>query len=101
MDPLVRASLRIQRALAASVGTILAVAFAAYLVAWSAEPLARELTLAVLGGFLVSLGMRGVRRLRRLSPDEVTRLDLELALHLLVGVYAAVLLVPGALDGPA
>jgi diguanylate cyclase (GGDEF)-like protein len=100
MDPLVRASIRIQRLLAASAGIAFAVGFAVYLVVWAADPPRELLSIAVLACYLGSLGTRVVRRLRRLSPDEVIRLDLELSLHLVVGVYAAVLWAPGALDGP-
>ena len=100
MDPLVRAALGAQRLLAVALGSVLAAAFAGYVVLWSADPPRPIVSWLVLGGFLSSLAVRIARRLRRLSPDEVARLDFELASHLVVGVYVAVLLSPGALDGP-
>lgn len=100
MDPLVRVALGAQRLLAVVAGTLLATGFGAYVVLWSADPPDQLVTWAVLAAFVASLSLRALRRLRRLSPDEVTRLDLELATHLVVGVYAAVLLSPGGLDGP-
>jgi diguanylate cyclase (GGDEF)-like protein len=101
MDPLVRALYAVQRALARAWGSALALGFAAYLVYATAEELPERLSSAVLATFVASLAYRLVKRLRALAPEaEVKWLDLELLLHLFVGVYAAVLRAPGGLDGP-
>jgi two-component system, cell cycle response regulator len=100
MDPLVRASLGIQRLLAASSGTVLAAGFGAGLAVWSTDP-PRWIVGAIAGaGFVASLVLRVSRRVRRLAPDDVFRLDLELALHAAVLAYFSLLLLPGGLDGP-
>ena len=54
----------------------------------------------MLGLFLASLGVRAVRRLRRILPRETARLDLELFSHLTVAAYVGVLCAPQGLDGP-
>jgi two-component system, cell cycle response regulator len=99
MDPLVRASLGMQRLLAASSGTALAAGFGLALAAWSSDPPGWMLGGLVGAAFVASLVVRALRRARRLAPDEVFRLDLELALHAAVLAYLTVLLLPGALDG--
>jgi diguanylate cyclase (GGDEF)-like protein len=101
MDPLVRALYALQRGAAKAAGFALAVGFAAYLVyATSAVP-PEHASAAVGTIFFGSLAYRLAKRLRALTPEaEVRRLDLELLLHLFVGAYAVVLVLPGGLDGP-
>jgi two-component system cell cycle response regulator len=101
MDPLVRALLALQRGAARASGSAFALGFAAYLVMATAGKAPERASAAVLAAFALSLGIRLFKRLRALAPEgELRRLDLELLLHLFVGVYALVLQTPGGLDGP-
>ncbi len=100
MDPLVRAALTLQQLVARGAGTLTALGFGAclvYVFAGSASP---PWVLVLSGLFLVSLGARAVRRLRRILPRDTARLDLELFTHLTVLTYAAVLCAPDSLGGP-
>ena len=100
MDPLVRAALIVQQAIARAIGTLLSVGFALYLVyAVLAQP-PWQLSAAVGVALSVSVFVRAVRRLKCLVSEETARLDLELFTHLTVVVFAAVLCAPGGLDGP-
>lgn len=100
MDPLVRAALTLQQAIARGLGTGLAAAFGAYLVYVAAGEPDPTLSAIVAVCFVVSLVLRAVRRLRRLCPTQMTRLDLELFTHSFVGAYASVFFAPGELRGP-
>src|SRR5688572_26709350 len=84
MDPLVRSALWVQKVIARTSGIAASVGFGAFLVyAEAAEPTA-SWTFGVLGLFAVSLTVRLVQRLRRITPEETARLDLELFTHLCV-----------------
>ena len=100
MDPLVRVSLRVQRALARVTGVGLGIGFGAYLVfsVAGAPGLGWDLCVGVL--LLGAIVLAVTRRLRRLDPDATIRLDLELFTHLVVLVFALVAHAPGKLDGP-
>ncbi|MBK8996911.1 MAG: diguanylate cyclase [Myxococcales bacterium] len=99
MDPLVRVSLRAQRALNQASGLGLSVGFGAYLVYSVAETPGIVYDVCV-GALLVgAIALAVVRRLRRLDPDATTRLDLELFTHLVVLSFALVTQAPGKLDG--
>lgn len=99
MDPLVRVSLRAQRALNQASGLGLSVGFGAYLVYSVAETPGVAYDVCV-GALLVgAIALAVVRRLRRLDPDATTRLDLELFTHLVVLSFALVTQAPGKLDG--
>ena len=100
MDPLLRATLRLQRLLASASGTALASLFGAYLV-WTnlAPPPLWHLAIA-LGLLLMSTGVRAQRRFGRVpQEDELVRLDLELFSHVTVLTYALVMRTPRGLDG--
>lgn len=100
MDPLVRASYALQQGLSRISGLVWSVAFGAYLVYWAAlapPPLWNTIAAA---GFVVSLGLRTTRRLRRLDPQAAARLDFDLGTHLVLAAYLGVLLAPGRLAGP-
>jgi len=99
MDPLVRVSLRVQRALTQATGVGLSVGFGAYLVYSVAEAPGFAVDVAVGALLAVAIGASVVRRLRRLDPDATTRLDLELFTQLVVLAFALVSHAPGRLDG--
>jgi two-component system cell cycle response regulator len=101
MDPLVRATLAVQHGLARASGISLSLGLGAYLVAWAADPPQLAWSLGAAALLVISTGFRLARRLSRLAPEEVTRLDIELFTHLVVMGFAIVLNVPGGLDGPA
>ena len=100
MDPLVRASLALQQALARISGTALAAGLGVYLAYYALEPPPFALNALALAVLLGSLSLRVVRRVRSLNPKSSVRLDFELAAHLAVLTYAGVLHAPGGLDGP-
>ncbi len=100
MDPLVRAAFGLQQLLSRFFGTVLSLCAAAYLVFWAQEPEGSWHAYFALAALLASLGIRVVRRLGRLSPKAIARLDFELFSHIMVLAYAAVLLAPGSLEGP-
>jgi two-component system cell cycle response regulator len=100
MDPLVRAALGFQQLIVRGVGTAIAAGFAGCLVAFAAGAWAPEWNFPVFVGFAGSFALRARRRLGRLAPPDMTRLDLELFTHLVVLAYLLVLVAPGGLDGP-
>ncbi|HEX2878919.1 MAG TPA: hypothetical protein VHO25_05220, partial [Polyangiaceae bacterium] len=100
MDPLVRGALAAQHAGQKSLGTAISLLFGGYLVAWSLQATARPLDACVAVLMVLVLAKRAVRRLRRLSPIDVARQDLELFSVLCVAVYAVILLVDGNRNGP-
>jgi two-component system cell cycle response regulator len=101
MDPVVRAALWLQRAIAKVTGSLLALGLGAYLVAWVANRPPELLSAGALGLYVVSLASRLVKRLRgEFAEGGPRRLDAEILLHLFVGAYAIVLCLPGGLDGP-
>jgi diguanylate cyclase (GGDEF)-like protein len=102
MDPVVRAALWLQRAVAKIAGSVLALALGAYLVVWVGNRLPEFLNAGVLGVFALSLGTRVLARARGgFAEGGARRLDAEILLLLLVGAYAVVLCLPGGLDGPS
>jgi two-component system cell cycle response regulator len=101
MDPVVRAALWLQRAIAKVTGSLLALGLGAYLVAWVANRPPELLSAGALGLYVISLASRLVKRLRgEFAEGGPRRLDAEILLHLFVGAYAIVLCLPGGLDGP-
>jgi diguanylate cyclase (GGDEF)-like protein len=101
MDPVVRAAVWLQRAVAKVMGSLLAVGLGGYLVVESASRPPELVSAGALSLFVVSLVARVVKRLRGgLTEGGPRRLDLEILLHLIVGAYALVLATPGGLDGP-
>jgi len=98
MDPLVRAALVVQQALARSSGTLLGAGFGAYLVGVQRLPELSGFQGVVGAAFAASLALRIFRRLRRLNAAEALRLDLELFTHLVVLAYGGILAVPAALQ---
>lgn len=100
MDPLVRAALGVQHAVARASGTGVSCALAAYVVYWTVRRPSATYNWIALGSLLLVLVVRVVRRCRRLGPDESARVDLELFTALSVASYALVLHTPGALAGP-
>lgn len=100
MDPLVRGALAAQHAGQKSLGTAVSLLFSGYLVAWSAQATAHWFDLCMAGLLAVVLTKRAVRRLRRLSPIDVARQDLELFSALSVAIYAVILVVDGSRGGP-
>ncbi len=99
MDPLVRAALGLQQVVIRGAGLLLSLGLGVYLVCWAADPPAQAWSVAALGLLLVSVAVHLVRRLRSLKAQTEVRSDLELFMSLTTGVYAAVLHLPGALDG--
>src|SRR5689334_5397673 len=100
MDPLVRAALAAQHAGQKSLGTAISLLFGGYLVAWSAHATVPWVDASMAGLLVLVLAKRAIRRLRRLSPVDVTRQDLELFSVVGVAVYAIILLVDGNCNGP-
>ncbi len=100
MDPLVRATYAVQQAIVRISGVALGLGLGAYLVAWVNAPLPQAANAVAAGVLALSLLTRLVKRLRRLSPEATTRLDLEVLVHAVVATYLGVLLAPGGLDGP-
>ncbi len=106
MDPLVRGALAVQQAIARSGGLALSVLLGALLV-FSQVRVAQHqpiswLWLGAAGVVLaLSLVVRLVRRLQRLSPEDALRLDIELFTHLLVAAFAVVVNTKQGLDGAA
>jgi diguanylate cyclase (GGDEF)-like protein len=100
MDPLVRAALAVQHALVRASGAALGLGFGAYLLLWATDPPPAFLNVLVACALGLSTLFHLVRRLRRLLPAEANRFDFALFSHLVVGVYAVVLVLPGKLDGP-
>jgi two-component system, cell cycle response regulator len=100
MDPLVRATLAVQKGLSRAWGTTQSALLGAYVVyAAVAEPPAIWNYVA-LGALVLALSVRLVRRLYRLMPEASVRVDLELFTTLTVAGYAAVSCAPGGLSGP-
>ncbi len=98
MDPLVGAAMWLQRALAFSNGTLLALSAAGLLV-WqgpSAHPWLMGAWVLLAGSF----GYRLRQRLGRARGASLRRLDVELGLHAGVLSYVVVELTPGGLLGP-
>jgi diguanylate cyclase (GGDEF)-like protein len=101
MDPVVRAALWLQRAIAKVTGSLVALGLGAYLVVWVASKPPELVSAGALGLYVVSLASRVVHRLRGdFTEGGPRRLDAEILLHLFVGAYAVVLSLPGGLDGP-
>jgi diguanylate cyclase (GGDEF)-like protein len=100
MDPFVRLALATQRLLSLVAGVVLSVLLGAWLVWWATEPTPELLKWIALSVLFVSLGVRLARRLRQLSAEDTTRLDLELFTHAVVAAYLLVLHAPGNLEGP-
>ncbi len=100
MDPLVRAALGLQQVVIRGAGLLLSLGLGVFLVAWAADPPADALSLVALGLLVVSIAGHLWRRVRSLSAEGEVRSDLELFFSLTTGVYAGVLHLPGALDGP-
>ena len=100
MDPLVRATLAVQKGLSRAWGTTQSALLGAYVVyAAVAEPPAIWNYVAF-GALVLALSVRLVRRLYRLMPEASVRVDLELFTTLTVAGYAAVSCAPGGLSGP-
>ncbi len=100
MDPVLRATVWLERQVARAAGTALAAGFGGYLVWVTLLPSPPLHAGIALGLLLVSTGFRAFRRLAGAPlADETTRLDLELFSHLAVLAYAVVLRAPGGLDG--
>lgn len=104
MDPLVRAALAAQHALARSVGLFLSLGFGAALLYSEAsraegEPLGWGWLLLGLTALGASLGVRVLRRFGRLTPEEAWRLDVEVFAHLVVLAFGVILHLDGDLSG--
>ncbi|MBN2195955.1 MAG: diguanylate cyclase [Polyangiaceae bacterium] len=98
MDPLVRATLSVQRALPAAAGPALSLMLGAYLVCRACGSTVPVLD-AMVGALAVgSLGFQLVRRLRRAYGS--VRDDFVLFSHVVLLSYAVVLEAPGGLEGP-
>ncbi|MCA9596495.1 MAG: diguanylate cyclase [Myxococcales bacterium] len=100
MDPLVRASIALQRTGARASGAVVSVGAGAFLVWWTMEPRAEWMGVAAGGVLIASLGLRVARRLGKLNPASTARLDFEVFSHLVVLAFAAILASPGKLEGP-
>ncbi len=100
MDPLVRAAVGAQQFLFRTTGFALSALGGAYVVWWARRGEMDAYAYGVFALLGATLVHRLVRRLRRLNPVEIARLDLELFCHLVVGAYAVVLNTPGRIDGP-
>lgn len=100
MDPLVRVALRAQQVLGRISGLGISVGLGGWLLVYANDPPPLGWNVAAAAGLLASLSLRAARRFRRLDPDATLRLDLELFTHLVVLAYAALLFLPGKLDGP-
>ncbi|MCA9646350.1 MAG: sensor domain-containing diguanylate cyclase [Polyangiaceae bacterium] len=106
MDPLVRGALAVQQAIARSAGLAISLAAGALLV-WSQVRVSERHALswwwlAIVGaGLVVSLLVRLVRRLERLTPEDALRLDIELFTHLVVLAFGIVLQTQAGLAGPS
>jgi diguanylate cyclase (GGDEF)-like protein len=99
MDPLVRLSMRAQRAITRASGVGLSLGFGAYLVFSVLEAPGPYWDGAVAVVLVAAIARAVAHRLRRLDPDATTRLDLELFTHLVVLAFALILQAPGRLDG--
>ncbi len=100
MDPLGRAALGLQQVVIRGAGLGLSLGLGVYLVAWAADPPAEVWSLCALGVLVLSTLGHLIRRVRSLSAEGEVRSDLELFFSLTTGVYAGVLHLPDALDGP-
>ena len=100
MDPLVRAALLVQRALARTLGVAASVGFGAYLVSWAADPPPPLANTAVAGALAVALVASVTARIRRLDPEAAGRQDFVLFTLLVVAAHVGILHTPGRLDGP-
>ena len=98
MDPLVRAILALQQAVAKAAGIAMSLAFAACLVWRAANPPWLELDAAVAVALGISLAVRLAHRLRQ--AQGTARRDFVLFSQLFVAIYAVVLHAPRGLDGP-
>ncbi len=100
MDPLVVAALGLQQVVIRGAGLLLGLGLGVYLVCWAADPPADVWSLGALTLLVVSTAVHLVRRARSLETEASMRADLELFMSLTTAAYAAVLHLPGALDGP-
>ena len=100
MDPLVRSALWVQQVVTRSSGLALSFALSGYLVYWAVDPPPLVWNVAAVLLLAGALGYRLLKRLRSLSSNETTRLDLELFTLLVVLAYGSILHTPGGLDGP-
>lgn len=97
MDPLVRVAVGLQRLMAASNGSLLALGAGLVVTRFGTEQ--RSLYLGITAVLFVSLAVRLRRRLVRQAGNS-SRRDVELALHAAVLVYALVESAPGGITGP-
>ncbi len=101
MDPLVRSAIWIQRLVARTTGTLVALLSGAVLVYATLEPPDATGSSLLLGLLLAAVLYRGAQRWRRPpAEEETTRLDLEFFTQLTVFLFGLVLRAPGGLDGP-
>jgi diguanylate cyclase (GGDEF)-like protein len=99
MDPLVRAVSWLQRGLQVALGSLLALAAAAYLVVLHDPRHPARTSVVVLVVLLVSLGFRAHERYRKLGAHAALRLEAEIGLHVTVLLYAGIVSAPGGTVG--
>jgi two-component system, cell cycle response regulator len=99
MGPLVRLTVHLQQVFLRLAGLLLAAALGLYLIAWAADPPPNVCTAMAAGVLLLSTTWHMAAHARGRQESHVTQVDLGLFTSLTVLVFAAILQLPGGLDG--
>jgi len=100
MDPLVRVSVQLQRLISRGSGLAFSVLLGVYLVAYAVDPPAPAVSWTALGLLIASILWHGLGHVRERQSELATSVDIGLFAGLSVASYAAILHLPGGLQGP-